>query len=246
LRSALRRLEDTLEHAVPIRVSDRTRVALQTGLAMVLAYGVALAMDWHKPYWAGLAVAFCGLGSIGESLHKGMQRVLGTLVALVLAFVVLSLFIQDRWLFLLALSLWTAFCNYMSMTSARSYFWYVAGFSLPLLTVAGGGVPVQTFDVVVLRAQQTLLGVLSFTLVAVLLLPVGSGRSLAAQTARLVSALREMARDAFSKLTVIRTPNAAKTDPDLKQAQLDEVRTQAMRALGTLPQLLAAAELDTL
>ena len=57
LRSALRRLEETLEHAGPIRVSDRTRVALQTGLAMVLAYGVALAMDWHRPYWAGLAVA---------------------------------------------------------------------------------------------------------------------------------------------------------------------------------------------
>jgi len=195
LRSALRRLEEALEHAGPIRVSDRTRVALQTGLAMVLAYGVALAMDWHKPYWAGLAVAFCGLGSIGESLHKGMQRVLGTLVALVLAFVVLSLFIQDRWLFLLALSLWTAFCNYMSMTSARSYFWYVAGFSLPLLTVTGGGVPAQTFDVVVLRAQQTLLGVLSFTLVAVLLLPVGSGHGLAARAAELVSALRGLARD---------------------------------------------------
>lgn len=245
LRSALRRLEETLEHAGPIRVSDRTRVALQTGLAMALAYGVALAMDWHKPYWAGLAVAFCGLGSIGESLHKGLQRVLGTLVALVLAFVVLSLFIQDRWLFLLALSLWTAFCNYVSMTSARSYFWYVAGFSLPLLTVAGGGVPVQTFDVVVLRAQQTLLGVLSFTLVAVLLLPVSSGHGLAARAAELVSALRGLARDAFSKLTVITTPNAKIADPDPEQAELEEVRTQATRALGALPQLLAAAELDT-
>jgi uncharacterized membrane protein YccC len=214
LRSALRRLEETLEHAGPIRVSDRTRVALQTGLAMVLAYGVALAMDWHKPYWAGLAVALCALGSVGESLHKGMQRVLGTLVALVLSFVVLSLFIQDRWLFLLAGSLWTVFCSYLSMTSARSYFWIVAGFSLPLLTIGGGGMPVQTFDVVVLRAQQTLLGVLSFTLVAVLLLPVSSGRSLATRTAELVSILRELARDAFSKLSVITTPNAAEADPD--------------------------------
>ena len=245
LRSALRRLEETLEHAGPIRVSDRTRVALQTGLAMVLAYGVALAMDWHKPYWAGLAVAFCALGSVGESLHKGMQRVLGTLVALVLSFVVLSLFIQDRWLFLLAGSLWTVFCSYLSMTSARSYFWIVAGFSLPLLTIGGGGMPVQTFDVVVLRAQQTLLGVLSVTLVAVLLLPVSSGRSLAKRTTELVSTLRELARDAFSKLSVTTTPNAAKADPDPEHAALEEARTQATRALGALPELLAAAELDT-
>ncbi|MFN2246227.1 MAG: FUSC family protein, partial [Candidatus Promineifilaceae bacterium] len=132
-------LGSALKRSAPIRVSDRTRVALQTGVAMVLAYGVALAMDWHKPYWAGLAVALCALGSVGESLHKGMQRVLGTLVALVLSFVVLSLFIQDRWLFLLAGSLWTVFCSYLSMTSARSYFWIVAGFSLPLLTIGGGG-----------------------------------------------------------------------------------------------------------
>jgi len=241
-------LGSALKRSAPIRVSDRTRVALQTGVAMVLAYGVALAMDWHKPYWAGLAVALCALGSVGESLHKGMQRVLGTLVALVMSFVVLSLFIQDRWLFLLAGSLWTVFCSYLSMTSARSYFWIVAGFSLPLLTIGGGGMPVQTFDVVVLRAQQTLLGVLSFTLVAVLLLPVSSGRLLATRTAELVSILRELARDAFSKLSVTTTPNAAEADPDPEHAEhaaLEEARTQATRALGALPELLAAAELDT-
>jgi hypothetical protein len=241
LLSALKRLADTLEHAGPARVSDRTRVALQTGLAMVLTYGVGLGMDWHNLHWAGLAVAMCGLGSIGESLHKGMQRVLGTLVALFLSFVVLNQFLQDRWSFLLVLSLWTAYCGYMSMISARTYFWVVAGFSLPLLTIGGGGVPVQIFDVVVLRAQQTLLGVLSFTLVAVLLLPVSSGHNLAAKTARLVSALRELARDAFSKLSTATTTDTNAPDPEL----LDEVRTQAARALGALPSLLAASELDT-
>ena len=241
MQSTMKRLADRLERAGPIRVSDRTRVALQAGLAMVLAYGVALAMDWHKPYWAGLVVAICSLGSIGESLHKGMQRLLGTLVGLFLAFVVLSLFIQDRWLFLLALSLWTAFCTYMSMTSARSYFWYVAGFSLPLLTIGGGGVPVETFEVVVLRAQQTLLGVVSFTLVAVLLLPVSSGHGLAAQAGRSISALRELARDMCSKLTLTTMPDAKAPEP----AQVEEVRTQATRTLAGLPALLAAAELDT-
>lgn len=40
-----------------IIASDRFRVALQTGLALVLAYGVALAIDWARPHWAGLAIA---------------------------------------------------------------------------------------------------------------------------------------------------------------------------------------------
>ena len=241
LRFAMRRLVGALERLGPIRFSDRTRVALQTALAMVLAYGVALAMDWHKPAWAGLAVAMCGLGSIGESLHKGMQRVLGTLLALVLAFVVLHLFIQDRWAFLFALSLWGAFCGYLSMTSARSYFWTVAGYSLALLTISGGGTPVATFDVVLLRAQQTLLGVLSFTLVAVLLLPVSSGHGLAARTAALVSALRELARSTFSKLSAATTSHTTALDP----ARWEDLRAQTNRTLAALPPLLAAAELDT-
>jgi uncharacterized membrane protein YccC len=224
------------------RVSDRTRVALQTGLAMVLAYWVALAMDWEKPYWAGLAVATCALGSVGESLHKGMQRMLGTMVALVMAFVVLALFIQDRWAFLFSLSLWTAFCGYMSMTSARGYyFWFVAGFALPLLTIDGGGVPAQTFDIVVLRAQETLLGVLSFTLVAGLLLPVGSGHILSAQATALVASLRELAADGMSRLSASVNSGASETNPK----RFEDLRTQATRALGALPPLLAAAELDT-
>lgn len=233
-------LGTAVEHTRAIRISDRTRVPLQTGLAMVLAYGVGLAMDWHNLHWAGLAVAVCGLGSVGESLHKGMQRVLGTLVALFLAFVVLNQFIQDRWLFLITLSLWTAFCSYMSMVSARSYFWIVAGFSLPLLTIGGGG-PVQTFDVIVLRAQQTLLGVLSFTLVAVLIFPVNSGRTLAGRTTELVSALRDLSREVLSMLSRVTATNASALEP----VRLGELRTRATQALGALPALLAAAELDT-
>lgn len=103
-------------------ISDRFRLALQTALAMVLAYGIALAMDWDKPMWAGFAVAFCGLGSVGESLNKGALRVLGTLLAVPLALGLLSLFPQDRWAFLCSLSLWTAFCTYMMGTTSRWYF----------------------------------------------------------------------------------------------------------------------------
>ena len=29
-------------------LSDRVKAAMKTALAMVLAYGVALSMDWHK------------------------------------------------------------------------------------------------------------------------------------------------------------------------------------------------------
>jgi len=48
---------------------------------ITLAYGIALWMDWQRPYWAGLAVAMIGLSTMGESLFKGLQRLTGTVVA---------------------------------------------------------------------------------------------------------------------------------------------------------------------
>jgi uncharacterized membrane protein YccC len=222
-------------------VSDRFRLALQTALAMVLAYGIALSMDWDKPMWAGFAVAFCGLGSVGESLNKGALRLLGTLLAVPLALALIGLFPQDRWLFLLTLSLWTGFCAYMMGTTSRWYFWFVAGFSVPLLTVSGGGQPVQSFDVVMLRAQQTLLGVLCFTVVSVLVLPIGSGRGFEAKVAALVSAQRKLARYYLSMLTSAPTGTAGLTPP----ADLEQTRGEATRVLASLPDLLDAAEMDT-
>jgi len=41
-------------------LSDRVKTAIKTALATVLAYGVALSMDWGHTYWAAFAVAFCG------------------------------------------------------------------------------------------------------------------------------------------------------------------------------------------
>jgi len=42
-------------------LSDRVKAAIKTALAMVLAYGVALYMDWHNADWAAFSVAFCTL-----------------------------------------------------------------------------------------------------------------------------------------------------------------------------------------
>jgi len=52
-------------------LSVRFKEAFKTALAMVIAYGIALSMDWDRPYWAGFAVAFISLATIGQSLNKG-------------------------------------------------------------------------------------------------------------------------------------------------------------------------------
>src|SRR5215471_13189207 len=93
-------------------LSDRVKAALKTALAMVLAYGVALSMDWDNPHWAGFAVAFCGLSTVGESLNKGLLRLCGTLLGGLAASTLIALFPQDRWLFLIGTTIFTGFCTY--------------------------------------------------------------------------------------------------------------------------------------
>ena len=66
-------------------LSFRTRESIKTALAMTIAYGIALWMDWDNPKWAGFAVAMISLATIGQSLNKATLRMAGTLVGMVVA-----------------------------------------------------------------------------------------------------------------------------------------------------------------
>ena len=92
-------------------LSTRTKEATKTALAMTIAYGIALSMDWDRPYWAGFAVAMISLSTIGQSLNKGAMRMLGTLVAVIVSLTLIALFPQDRWWFMVVLSIFVGVCT---------------------------------------------------------------------------------------------------------------------------------------
>ena len=94
-------------------LSDRVKPAIKTALATVLAYGIALSLNWENAHWAAFAVAFCTLSTVGESLNKGLLRLSGTIVGSVAAVTLIALFPQDRWQFLIGMSIYTGFCAYM-------------------------------------------------------------------------------------------------------------------------------------
>jgi len=83
-----------------------------------------------------------------------------------------ALFPQDRWPFLLLMSGFIALCTYrLSMGSRSWYIWLNAGFNVPIVAMLGGNVGLNSFDVIVLRVQETTLGVVVYSLVAILLWP---------------------------------------------------------------------------
>src|SRR5215469_13797257 len=182
-------------------LSNQVKAATKTALAMVLAYGVALSMDWDNPYWAGFAVAFCSLSTVGESLNKGLLRLSGTLLGSLAALTLIALFPQDRWLFLTCMTAFVGFCTFMMFGTSRWYFWYVAGFSVPLLALAGGANAANDFQTVILRTEETTLGILSYSLVWLLIWPTSTRTVLEDAVRRLMAVHRQLAARYFTSTT---------------------------------------------
>ena len=49
--------------------SKKAKESFKIALAMVITYGISLAMDWDKTFWAALSVIFCSLATTGESIN---------------------------------------------------------------------------------------------------------------------------------------------------------------------------------
>ena len=159
-------------------LSTRSKEAIKTGLAMAISYGIALQLGWDKPSWAGMAVAMISLSTAGQSLNKGAMRMLGTLVGFAAALTFLALFPQDRWLFMAVLSLYVGFCTYMLTGKKLVYFWFVSAFVCILISFTGGANSQRAFYTALLRAQETGLGILIYSLVSVFLWPQSSATQL--------------------------------------------------------------------
>ena len=150
------------------RLSDRARHAIKVALAMVIGYGLALQWGWLNPSWAGFAIAFCSLGTRGESLNKAALRLCGTALGVFAAFFFLAVFPQDRWWFVTAVGLYSAVVTYLMIGSRAQYFWQVAGFVCLIITLTGPSDPANVFEHGLARGYETALGCVVWGLVDVL------------------------------------------------------------------------------
>ena len=213
-----------------LTLSTRTKEAIKISLAMVIAFGIALWMDWERPYWAGFAVAFISLDTLGASLNKGAMRMLGTLVAILAAFTFLALFPQQRWLLMTVVSLYVGLCAYMMIGKKRQYFWYASGFICVIIAVNSSN-SLTAFQIAVERAQETGTGILVYSLVSALLWPQSSRGAFEDASLKLWATQARLYRSLMS---------GRGTAENSKQLRLQEV--QLLTQVG---QLLNAAETDS-
>ena len=160
-------------------LSTRTKQAIKTGLAVVIAYAIAFNLGWEKPFWAAFAVVMISLDTGGQSLNKAGLRMLGTLVGGAVVFILIALFPQQRWLMMLSLSVYYGFCTYMMTGSKRPYFWFVSAFVCMVIMVdAIPFDPLRSFQIVVARVEETAMGILVYSLVSAFLWPRSSRSAL--------------------------------------------------------------------
>ena len=201
---------------------------------MVIAYYISLSMGWSHTHWAGLAVALCLLDTVGDSVNKGLLRILGTVAAGSMALLLAALFPQDRWSYLLCATLYISLCTYMAGHTSRWYFWFIGGYVMALLALAGGPTGASLFETVVLRVQQTCMGVTVYTLVSVLLWPRWKAPALTQTFGNLVEIERGIIGHCFARL-----------GGEPEDSEATKLCGQATGILGRLPAVVDGAELDS-
>jgi len=234
--SMIHRVEGKQNHRneTSINMSRKVKESIKTALAMVIVYAIALSMGWDRPYWAGLAVALISLFTAGQSLNKGALRMLGTLLAFVASLTIIALFPQARWLFMLALSSWVGFCTYMTCSSKHSYLWFVAGFACTIICADAGLNSVDVFNTAVLRAQETGLGILTYSLVCIYIWPVSTYSELGSATRELTATQRKVYSSYLHTMTSHSKDNG-----------LQALRMQKVQVRDRFNQALLAARTDS-
>lgn len=155
--------------------STSTKEAIKAALSIVIAICLALWFQWEKPYWAAIAVAVMALNeSFAHSINKGHNRLMGTLLGTGYAFSLIAMFSQDRFLFLTFFTLFLGVCIFMSSDEKYGYIFSIGFAVCSIISCMGGFDSQVTFYFAVLRIQETLLGVITFSIIYRLVWPVNT------------------------------------------------------------------------
>ncbi|MFA0338097.1 FUSC family protein [Vibrio breoganii] len=147
-------------------LSRSTQEAIKVALAISLSISIALWFGWDKPYWAAIAVVVAAANeSYSHSVKKGRNRVLGTAFGISYAMFLLALFPQDHLAFITLFTLFLGFCSFMGSHKQFGYA-FTIGFNVcAIIACMGSFDSVTTFNIAILRIQETLLGLFVFSVI---------------------------------------------------------------------------------
>lgn len=167
-----------------------TRQAIQVAVAASLAIVAGELVSPARWYWAVIAafVIFAGTNSWGETLTKGWQRLLGTVLGVPSGILVATLLSGDKTASLVAIFV-CLFCAFYFMTVTYSLmtFWITT-----MLALMYGLLGEFSFGVLMLRIEETAIGAVIGATVAILVLPTNTRTTIRNDTRAFLTALSEL------------------------------------------------------
>jgi uncharacterized membrane protein YgaE (UPF0421/DUF939 family) len=221
----------------------KAKHAAKVGLAMVVAFAIALQLGWINPYWAGFAVTFCSLTTQGESLVKIVLRICGTVLGVFVAFVILAFFVQDRWLFLLAVCIYLSIVTYLMTGTRATYMWQVGGFVAVIVMAGALGGPGDSnsiFQLGVARFIETVMGCTVWALIDMFIWPVTNQGALE-KTARQLTCLQRQLIERCRIDSLHQGQPPQKEEQKGQEESFASLRSQQLKLIAKLDAQLHAA-----
>ena len=148
--------------------------AAKTTASGLLALLVAFAFNLDQPRWALITVFIVAQPQSGLVLAKSFYRILGTLIGAAGALLLVSLFAQERVLFLGTLAIWIGLCTFASKHARNfaAYGFVLSGYTVAIVGIPGALDPGNAFYIAVARVTEISLGIIATGAISHLVLPV--------------------------------------------------------------------------
>ena len=145
----------------------------KTLLAIYIAAWLAMWLQLEQPSTTMITVSIVMHPHSGMVLAKSFYRAIGTLAGSLFGLALMSLFPQQRELFLLSLSLWVALCagGATLYRNFMSYGFVLAGYTAAIVSLPAINNPLDVFDSAVMRVSEVLLGIAVAAVVSDLVWP---------------------------------------------------------------------------
>jgi len=145
----------------------------KTIVATLLAMGLSLRFELDQPSTAMITVFIVMQPQTGLVLTKSLFRIGGTLAGAVASLVLVSLFAQERELFILGLALWVGICTAGAAfyRNFKSYGCILAGYTAAMIGLPAALQPQAFFTLAVTRLSEVTLGILCAGVVSDIIFP---------------------------------------------------------------------------
>ncbi|MBO9623336.1 MAG: FUSC family protein [Sphingomonas sp.] len=142
-------------------------------VAAMLALFISFTLGLERPFWAVATVYIASQPLSGAVRSKAVFRLLGTVIGGAAAVVMVPALVDAPLLLSLALALWVALCQFISLfdRTPRSYIFMLAGYTAALIGFPAVTQPDTIFETAVLRTQEIGIGVACAAIVHAVIWP---------------------------------------------------------------------------